>query len=140
MTARISLILGKTRGHRPEVSKIALQFPPNFVLEFLITVMLTYENCAGCDFSPPLRGGVAARPIRCRVASLARADGVVVIHNTILLELNHHPVRSIDDASPYFMEVADTPPRREGEKAHRPLSSSRSRYGCKCSNPYWNRL
>src|SRR5215813_10896320 len=112
--------------------------PPN--LEFWITVMLTYENCAGCDFSPPLRGGVSARPIRCRVASLARADGVVIIHNKILLELNHHPVRSIEDASQYFIEVADTPPRRGGETAHPPLSSSRSRYGCKCSNPYWKRL
>src|SRR5215471_1533430 len=31
----------------------------------------------GREFSPPLRGGVAARSRKCREASLVRADGVV---------------------------------------------------------------
>src|SRR5262249_43692818 len=32
-----------------------------------------------------------------------------------LLELDHHPVRSIKEASRYLIEVAATPPRRGGE-------------------------
>src|SRR6476661_2152188 len=59
----------------------------------------------------PLRG-VATRSMRCRAASSARADGVVLVHKEILSELDHHPVRSTEDASRYFIEVADTPPRR----------------------------
>jgi hypothetical protein len=77
---------------------------------FLITA--TNRELSGSDFSPPLRGGVAARSIRCRAASSARADGVVIIHSKIPLELNHHPVRSIEEASRYFTGVAATPPRR----------------------------
>src|SRR5262249_50365955 len=75
------------------------------------------ENCAGADFSPPLRGGVAARSIRCRVASSARADGVVIIHkNSVGIEsppgpLHKRRLRNI------IIEVAATPPRRGGEKA-----------------------
>src|SRR5262245_9878655 len=39
------------------------------------------------EFSPPLRGGVAARSRKSRVASLARADGVVFNLNKILRNL-----------------------------------------------------
>src|SRR6476661_6550905 len=50
--------------------------------------------------------------MRCYAASAARADGVVFVHKEILSELDHHPVRSLEEASQYFIEVADTPPRR----------------------------
>src|SRR5215468_5265207 len=40
--------------------------------------------------------------------------------STKFLELDHHPVRSIEEASRYFVEVASTPPRRGGEKKARP--------------------
>jgi hypothetical protein len=44
-----------------------------------------------------------------REASIARADGVVFNLNKILWNLDHHPVRSIKDASRYFVEVAAIP-------------------------------
>jgi hypothetical protein len=43
---------------------------------------------------PPLRGGVAARSKKSRVASLARADGVVFNLGKIFVEFDRHPVRS----------------------------------------------
>ena len=67
-------------------------------------------------FSPPLRGGVSARSMKSRAASLARADGVVSnFQNEFLEEFSHHPVRSIKEASRHFIVVAATPPRRGGE-------------------------
>ena len=60
---------------------------------------------------------MAARSIRRREASLARADGVVSKHQQFLLEFSHHPVRSTKEASRYFIDVAATPPRRGGEKS-----------------------
>ena len=68
------------------------------------------------------RGGCAIK--KSREASLARADGderseckrgsaqpVIVVFNLnkILWNLDHHPVRSIKDASRYFVEVAAIP-------------------------------
>ena len=81
------------------------------------------------EFSPPLRG-VAARSRKSREASLTRADGderseckrdsaQLVISGVQLqqnsVEFDHHPVRSIKEASRYFVDVASTPPRRGGE-------------------------
>ena len=58
---------------------------------------------------------MAARSRKRREASLARADGVVFDFNKIPLEFDHHPVRSIKEASRHFIEVASTPPQRGGE-------------------------
>ena len=47
--------------------------------------------------SSPRRGGCAInKKLR---STLSRADGVVIIHNEILAELDHHPGRSIKEAS-----------------------------------------
>src|SRR5262249_38748589 len=67
------------------------------------------------EFTPPLRGGVAARSRKSREASLARADGVVFNLQQNSAEFDHHPVRSTKEASRYFIEVAASPPRRGGE-------------------------
>ena len=48
---------------------------------------------------------------------LARADGVVINHQQFLLEFTHRPIRSNEEASRYFIDVAATPPRRGGEYA-----------------------
>jgi hypothetical protein len=68
--------------------------------------MVTYEPFP----SSPRRGGCA---IKNKLRSiLSRADGVVINHKQILLEFTHHPVRSTKDASRYFIDIADAPPRR----------------------------
>jgi len=72
-------------------------------------------KCWSRELSPPHRGGVAARSRKRCEASLARADGVVFNLNKNSVEFDHHPVRSIKDASRYFVEVAATPPRGGGE-------------------------
>src|SRR5262249_49942691 len=77
------------------------------------------RQIVGQFFSPPLRGGVAARSTRCRGASLTRADGVVCKFQHILFEFDHHPVRSIKEVWQYLIIVAAPPPRRGGEKRRR---------------------
>src|SRR5690349_22808447 len=67
------------------------------------------------EFSPPLRGGVAARSRKRREASLARADGVVFNLNKILWNWITTPSAPYKEASRYFVDVASTPPRRGGE-------------------------
>ena len=68
------------------------------------------------SFSPPPRGGVAARPSKSRGASLARADGVVSRLNKILWNLITTPSAPTEVAPRHFIDVAATPPRRGGEK------------------------
>src|SRR5689334_95318 len=67
------------------------------------------------EFSPPLRGGVAARSRKSREASFGsrRRGGVQPQQNSA--EFDHHPVRSVKEASRCLIEVAATPPRRGGE-------------------------
>jgi hypothetical protein len=63
------------------------------------------------------RGGCA---IKKKLRSiLDRAAGVVIRSNEILSELDHHPVRSIKEASRYFIDVAATHPQRGGESSSR---------------------
>jgi hypothetical protein len=57
---------------------------------------------------------------RCRIGELfpsSPRSRVVIKHQLKFSELDHHPVRSIKEASRHFIEVADTPPRRGGEKS-----------------------
>jgi hypothetical protein len=68
------------------------------------------------DVSPPLRGEVPARSRKSRGASLARADGVVFNLNKIQWNLIT-PVRSIKEASRYFIEVAAPLLEEEGKIA-----------------------
>src|SRR5690348_9213447 len=76
------------------------------------------------------RGGCA---IKKKLRSiLSRADGVVINHKQILLEFTHHPVRSTKDASRYFIDIADAPPRKGGEKVA-PTALIRHR---NCENHY----
>src|SRR5690349_13921101 len=85
---------------------------------FLVQVCSPYvKQIVQATFSPPLRGGLDARSIRCREASLTRADGVVINYEQIMLELDHHSVRSTKEASQYFVNVAATPPRRGGDSS-----------------------
>src|SRR5215813_12839110 len=69
------------------------------------------------SLSPPLRGGVAARSTKSPAASLARADGVVINHQQFCLNFLTTP-SAPKEAARYLIDVADTPPRRGGEKAH----------------------
>ena len=72
------------------------------------------STCSGDVFPSSPRRGVCAIKKKLR-SILIRADGVVINHQPNLLEFPHHPVRSIKEASRYFVEVAATPPRRGGE-------------------------
>ena len=96
------------------------------------------------EFSPPPRGGVAARSRKSREASLASADGHErseckrdsaqpvtggVQPQQDSVEFDHHPVRSIKEASRYFVEVASTPPQRGGENRVPLLFSNKPREG-----------
>src|SRR5213080_2222374 len=65
--------------------------------------------------SSPRRGGCAIKKMS--RSTLSRADGVVIHHENNLLDLDHHPVRSIKVASQHFLDVAATPPRG-GECSH----------------------
>src|SRR5215813_11998237 len=49
---------------------------------------------------------------------LAQTGWVVFQPQQKFVELHHHPVRSIEEASRYFVKVASTPPRRGGEIRH----------------------
>src|SRR5262249_39662275 len=80
----------------------------------IITAVRNYGEVGVANFPLLSEEGWAARSRKRREASLARADGVVFNLNRILLELDHHPVRSIKEASRHFVEVASTPPRRGG--------------------------
>src|SRR5215471_19191289 len=64
--------------------------------------------------SSPRRGGCAIKKKSRSVLSSRRRGGVQPQQNSV--ELDHHPVRSIKEASRYLVEVASTPPRRGGEK------------------------
>src|SRR5215475_9623213 len=55
-------------------------------------------TCSGDVFPSSPRRGVCAIKKKLR-SILSRADGVVIIHNEILAELDHHPGRSIKEAS-----------------------------------------
>src|SRR5215471_5544225 len=84
---------------------------------------------AGGDFSPPLRGGGGCAIKKSRAASSARADGAVTnFQNKFVAELDHHPVRSIEEASRHFIEVADTPPRRGGENSRPQWTPNHTRH------------
>src|SRR5215471_15539924 len=61
------------------------------------------------EFSPPLRGGEAARSRKSREASLARADGVVFNLSKILWNLITTPSAPVEEASRHFIDVASTP-------------------------------
>jgi hypothetical protein len=63
-------------------------------------------------FSPPLRGGVAARSTKMMRSSLFRADGVVI---NIQRFVPHHPVCGASERD-LLISAAATPPRRGGEK------------------------
>ena len=69
----------------------------------------------GPQFSPPLRGGVAATLITMSRSFLYGADGVVIKFRRILLRLNTTPSARAKDASRRFLDRAATPPRRGGE-------------------------
>src|SRR5438309_2255904 len=64
----------------------------------------------------PEEGGCAIKKTSRSI--LSRADGVVINHEINLLDLDHHPVRSIKVASQHFSDVAATPPRGGGECSH----------------------
>jgi hypothetical protein len=66
--------------------------------------------------SSPRRGGCAIKKMSRSI--LSRADGVVINHENNMLDLDHHPVRSIKVASQHFSDVATTPPRGGGECSH----------------------
>src|SRR5215470_11441377 len=92
----------------------------------------------GGKFSPsskdsPRRGGCAIKKRSRSILPSRRRDerseckrdsaqpvisGVQTQQNSV--EFDHHPVRSIKEASRYFIEVAATPPRRGGEKSATP--------------------
>src|ERR1051326_3383494 len=59
------------------------------------------------------RGGCAIKKTSRSFLSSRRRGGVQPQRNSA--EFDHHPVRSITEASRYFVEVASTPPRRGGE-------------------------
>src|SRR5215831_2930638 len=63
--------------------------------------------------SSPRRGGCAIK-IRSRSILRSRRRGGVQTQQTSV-EFDHHPDRSIKEASRYLIEVAATPPRRGGE-------------------------
>src|SRR5262249_61138661 len=63
--------------------------------------------------SSPRRGGCAIKKKSRSILSSRRRGGVQPQQNSV--EFDHHPVRSIKEASRYFIEVASTPPRRGGE-------------------------
>src|SRR5215471_10513493 len=65
--------------------------------------------------SSPRRGGCAIKIKSRSILSSRRRGGVQPPQNSV--EFDHHPVRSIKEASRYFIEVASTPPRRGGEKS-----------------------
>src|SRR5262249_42406599 len=76
---------------------------------------------------PTRRGGCAIKKTSRSTLRSRRRGGVQPPQNS--LEFDHHPVRSIKDASRYLVEVASTPPRRGGENrvtllcATRPLAA-----------------
>ena len=65
--------------------------------------------------SSPRRGGCATKKKSRSILSTRRRGGVQPPQNSV--EFDHHPVRSIKEASRYFIEVASTPPRRGGENS-----------------------
>ena len=67
------------------------------------------------------RGGVAARSRKSREASLARADGVVLVKN---FRTNTTPSAPSKEASQLFLDVASTPPQlRRGARVASGLSA-----------------
>jgi hypothetical protein len=67
------------------------------------------------------RGGCAIKKTSRSILSSRRRGGVQPQQNSV--EFGHHPVRSITEASRYFIDVASTPPRGGGENC-RPLRLS----------------
>jgi hypothetical protein len=63
--------------------------------------------------SSPRRGGCAIDKKSRSILSSRRRGGVQPQQTSV--EFEHHPVRSIEEASRYFVDVASTPPRRGGE-------------------------
>src|SRR5215467_445314 len=64
-------------------------------------------------FSSPRRGVCAIKKTSRSILSSRRRGGVQPQQNSV--EFGHHPVRSIKEASRYFVDLASTPPRRGGE-------------------------
>src|SRR5262245_1069431 len=63
--------------------------------------------------SSPRRGGCAIKKTSRSILTSRRRGGVQPQQNSV--EFDHHPVRSIKEASQYLVDVASTPPRRGGE-------------------------
>src|SRR5262249_30992220 len=61
------------------------------------------------------RGGCAIKKKSRSILSSRRRGGVQPQQNSV--EFDHHPVRSIKEASRHFIDVASTPPRRGGENS-----------------------
>src|SRR5215471_7826280 len=61
------------------------------------------------------RGGCAIKKMSRSILSSRRRGGVQPQEN--YLEFDHHPVRSIKEASRYFVKVASTPPQRGGDSS-----------------------
>ena len=57
-----------------------------------------------------MRRGDCAVKIRSRGATFFRAGGVVMINHRLFID-QHHPVRSMKEASRRFINVASTPPQ-----------------------------
>ena len=98
---------------------------------------MPYVTCQMVEWrispSSPRRGGCAINEMPRSIRSSRGRGGVRPQGNSV--GMDHHPIRSLEEASQYFIEVADTPPRRGGERAHPRLLSYRSRYGGQLSSP-----
>ena len=89
--------------------------PPNLLIVFERGLKgMLLRRCVARIFPSSLRrGGCAIQKTSRSIQSSRRRGGVQPQQNSV--ELDHHPVRSIKEASRYFVEVASTPPRRGGE-------------------------
>src|SRR5262249_23203195 len=74
--------------------------------------------------SSPRRGGCAIKKTSRSILSSRRRGGVQPQQNSV--EFDHHPVRSIKEASRYFVDVASTPPQKKKENCRRAWDSLQS--------------
>src|SRR5215475_14357538 len=82
---------------------------------------------AGGDFSPLGEGWLRDQE-KSRSILSSRRGGGDKLPNRFVAELDHHPVRSIEEASRHFIEVADTPPRRGGENSRPQWTPNHTRH------------
>src|SRR5215510_308467 len=90
-----------------------ISFSDSALIGFQVSGVARFMAKFPSSLSSLRRGGCAIKKKPRSILSSRRRGGVQPQQNSV--KFDHHPVRSIKEASRYFIEVAATPPQRGGE-------------------------